>query len=198
MSLKLINNFKEKSFVMINHISVGVENPEKVANILAELLSGYVFPFPPCTGAFIIFDDGDKGVSIEVYPKNTEMIPGIGEPSESSVFNSQTLCFDYEVQFRTNDKKSQYSSTHIALNTKLNEEAIGKIAEKEGWRLIKCERGGGFFTLMEFWVENCLMLEVFTPEMTKKYQEAMKPQCFAEILGMPLPEQRGKHEPALA
>jgi len=185
---------KEQFFIMINHVSIGAENPERVANVLAELWSGYVFPFPPCEGAFIVFDDLGKGFSIEVYPKNAEMYPGIGEPCESSVFNPETMCFDYEVRFGRKERNTEYSSTHIALNTKLNEAEVREIIEKEGWRVVKCERGGGFFTLMEVWLENTLMLEVFTPEMTEKYQQAMQPHIFAEILGMPLPEKRGKSE----
>lgn len=179
---------------MINHVSIGAENPEKVANILAELWNGYVFPFPPCEGAFIVFDDSNKGISIEVYPKDAEMYPGVGEPSETSVFNPQTMCFDYEVQFGKNEKKSAFSSTHLAINTKLNEEDVREIIEKEGWRIVKCDRGGGFFTLMEVWLENTLMVEVFTAEMTKKYQQVMQPKCFAELLGMPLPIKGSKSE----
>jgi hypothetical protein len=30
---------------MINHISISAHNPEKVANVFAELWNGYVFPF---------------------------------------------------------------------------------------------------------------------------------------------------------
>lgn len=183
---------------MINHVSIGAGNPEKVANVLAELMSGYVFPFPPCPGAFIVFDDGDKGISVEVYPKDAEMYPGEGVPCETSVFNPETMCFDYEVRFRSNAKNSEYTSTHIALNTKLSEEEVREMAEQEGWRLVKCERGGGVFTLLEFWLENNFMLEVFTPEMTPKYQQTMRPETFAELLGFPLPEKRGKREIVLA
>jgi len=32
---------------MINHISIAVHNPEKIANVLAELWNGFVIPFPP-------------------------------------------------------------------------------------------------------------------------------------------------------
>ena len=183
---------------MINHVSIGAENPERVANVLAELWSGYVFPFPPCEGAFIVFDDSNKGIAIEVYPKDAEMYPGEGLPSDASAFNPETLSFDYEVRFRKNEQNYEFTSTHLALNTKLNEMEVREIIEQEGWRIIKCERGGGFFTLMEVWLENTIMVEVFTPEMTEKYQQAMQPQIFAEILGMPLPEKRGKREVAFA
>jgi hypothetical protein len=35
---------------MINHISIAVHNPEKVANVLAEIWNGFVIPFPPAPG----------------------------------------------------------------------------------------------------------------------------------------------------
>ncbi len=180
---------------MINHVSIGAENPERVANVLAELWSGYVFPFPPCEDSFIVFDDSDKGFSIEIYPKDAEMYPGVGQPSESSVFNPETMCFDYEVRFGKKERNTPYSSTHIAINTKLNEMEVREIIEKEGWRIVKCDRGGGFFTLMEVWLENTLMMEVFTPEMTRKYQEVMQPHSYAKILGMSMPEKCAKSEP---
>jgi hypothetical protein len=183
---------------MINHVSIGAENPEKAANLLAELWNGYVFPFPPCEGAFIVFAEGDQGISIEVYPKDAEMYPGVGEPSECAVFNPETMCFDYEVRFRKAAKNSDFTATHLALNTKLNEAEIRLLVEKEGWRCVKCERGGGVFPLLEVWLENTVMLEVFTPEMTEKYQQAMRPANFAALLGMPLPAPKGKREAVFA
>jgi hypothetical protein len=32
---------------MINHISIAVDEPQRVANVLAEIWDGMVFPFPP-------------------------------------------------------------------------------------------------------------------------------------------------------
>ncbi|HEY0658150.1 MAG TPA: hypothetical protein VGD05_06735 [Pyrinomonadaceae bacterium] len=44
---------------MINHISIGVNNPEKVAGVLAELWDGYAFPFPPSPNSyFVLAGDG--------------------------------------------------------------------------------------------------------------------------------------------
>jgi hypothetical protein len=38
---------------MINHISIAVNDPERVANVLAEIWDGAVFPFPPAPVHFL-------------------------------------------------------------------------------------------------------------------------------------------------
>ena len=55
---------------MINHISLGVHNPEKVAVVLAELWSGYALPFPVCAASFIVFADDERGTVLEITPNN--------------------------------------------------------------------------------------------------------------------------------
>ena len=67
---------------MINHISIGANNPEKVANFIAEIWNGYAFPFPPCPNSFIVLADDGVGTAIEVMPANTLLVPGSSFPSE--------------------------------------------------------------------------------------------------------------------
>jgi len=169
---------------MINHISVGVHNPENVANVLAEIWNGYAFPFPPSPGGFIVFADDGRGTSVEFTPINIQLIPGTGLPPEEN-FTMQTPTEDYEATFQFGDVAQEYISLHLALNSPLTEEEIKAIATREGWRVMTANRAGGLFQLIEVWVENRFMIEVFTPEMTARYVEMATPQNWAGFLQIP-------------
>ena len=169
---------------MINHISVGVNNPENVANVLAELWNGYAFPFPPSPGGFIVFADDGRGTAVEFTPINIELIPGKGFPVEEN-FSPETPTEEFEATFQFSETSPGFVSTHLALNTHLSEAEVKAIATREGWRTLTCNRGGGLFQLIEVWVENRFMIEVFTPEMTARYVEIGTPQNWANFLQIP-------------
>lgn len=171
---------------MINHISIAVENPERVANILAELWNGYAFPFPPCEGGFIALADDGKGTAVEVTPLNTVLIPGEGVPAEAG-FNEQTPTEEYEAKFVQSDFSPRYVATHLNIDTHLSEAEVRAIAAREGWRVLTCNRGGGMFQLIELWIENRFMLEVQTPEMTERYRQVIDPQFIADAMQITLP-----------
>jgi hypothetical protein len=174
---------------MINHISISAHNPEKVAAVFAELWNGYVFPFPPCPGGFIVLADDGRGTGIEVTPINIELLPGEGLPVEDESFNSQTPTEEFEARFTERPAYSEYTPTHVNINTHLSAEEVKAIAEREGWRVLTCNRGGGLFQLIEIWAENRFMLEVFTPEMRERYVEVMQPEFLAQAMQMPIPNQ---------
>ena len=171
---------------MINHISIAVENPERVANVLAELWNGYAFPFPPCEGGYIVLADDGKGTAVEVTPINTVLIPGEGFPAEEG-FNAQTRTEEYEAKFVASDFSPRYVATHLNVNTHLSEADVKAIADREGWRALTCNRGGGMFQLIEVWIENRFMLEVHTPEMTERYMQVINPQFIADLMQITLP-----------
>jgi hypothetical protein len=171
---------------MINHISIGVNDPEKVANVLAEIWDGYVFPFPPSPDSFIVLADDGKGTAVEVAPVNIVLEPGEGFPSEEG-FDKNTLTEEFEAKFVYDDFSPKYVATHLAINTNLSEAEVKAIANREGWRTLTCNRGEGLFQLIEIWVENRFMLEVFTPEMTERYIEVLQPQFMADAAGASLP-----------
>ncbi len=72
---------------MINHISIGVNDPEKTANVLAELWNGIVLPFPPSPDSFIVLANDGKGSAVEITPIDVVLEPGEGLPDEES-FNT--------------------------------------------------------------------------------------------------------------
>lgn len=172
---------------MINHISIGVYNPEKVAQVLAELWNGYALPFPPSPGSFIVFADDNRGTAVELTPINIQLIPGESLPSEEN-YGVNFPTDQYEATFQMSDDAPHYISTHLAINSPLSEQQIRAIGKREGWRTLKANRAGGHFQLMELWVENRFMIEVFTPEMTEIYVAIATPENWANMLRMPLPE----------
>jgi hypothetical protein len=173
---------------MINHISIAVNEPERVANFLAEIWDGMVFPFPPAPNSFFVIANDGKGTAVEIIPSGTVLVPGEGEPDENDL---DAATEEFEAQFVQSDFKPRYVATHLNINTKKSIDEIREIARREGWRVLVCNRGGGLFQLIEVWVENTFMLEVMTPEMTERYVEITNPEfmraAFAEILAQTHP-----------
>ena len=57
-------------------------------------------------------------------------------------------------------------------------EEVERIGAREGWRAKTFGRGmqgqKPFFHVIEFWLENRLMIEVAPPEMAREYQDFLK------------------------
>lgn len=170
---------------MINHISIAVENPEKAANVIAELWNGMVVPFPPAPGSFMVFANDGKGSAVEITPSGTVLVPGEGLPPED---DTSAATEEYEAKFVQSGSAPQYVATHLNINTHLSIEEIKEIGRREGWRTLVCNRGEGLFQLVEMWVENSFMLEVMTPEQTERYIEITQPEFFASMLGITFPQ----------
>lgn len=138
---------------MIHHISLAVKNPPHVSNVLAEIIGGQVVPAPPNFpqhSKFVLAEDS-HGTLIEVLPYGTEMRPDEGEAG-------------FHVDREPN---SSFVATHAYLSVPISRERIEQIGAREDWLTRHCNRGP--FELMECWVENRLLLELATPEMTAGY-----------------------------
>ncbi|MCW5959627.1 MAG: hypothetical protein KIS76_05645 [Pyrinomonadaceae bacterium] len=171
---------------MINHISIGAENTENVANVLAEICGGYAMPFPPSPNSWIVVVDDGLGSAIEVTPNNVILEPGEGLPPESD-YDITFPTEEYEAKFIETDKTEGFTGTHLNLNTMISEADLFALAKREGWRALKANRGAGTFQLIEIWIENRFMLEVMTPAMTEVYQNLMNSKTYAEWLNIPVP-----------
>lgn len=158
---------------MINHISIAVNEPERVANVLAEIWDGVVYPFPPAPGSFFVMANDGKGSAVEITPAGTVIVPGEGLPPEDDV---DAATEGYEARFVKSDLVPRYVATHLNINTRKSIEEIREIARREGWRVLVANRGEGLFQLIEFWVENTFMIEVMTPEQTARYIEITTPE----------------------
>jgi hypothetical protein len=142
---------------MIYHASIPTAEPERAAAVIAELWGGRALPFPPCPGAFMAMAGDARNSAIECYPAHTVVEPGA----------SAEMC-----RFVQEQPAPQVSAFHLAVATPLSEAEVHAVAAREGWRSVRCSRGGQF-DVIEFWLENSLMLEVLTAEMQAQYLEAV-------------------------
>ncbi|MGL4881664.1 MAG: hypothetical protein ACRC8K_11435 [Waterburya sp.] len=148
---------------MIHHISIPAQNPLNVAKVLAELFdNNYCAPFSSNPGSYVAFAADEYGTLIEVYPLGTEMIPGED---------------DQPIQFQHNTTQP-FIATHAAVSIPLNQSQIESIAQREQWRCVRCNRG--YFEIIEFWLENSVLLELAPPELAQQYTSALTPDKLAE------------------
>ena len=143
---------------MLHHLSIPARQPERAARALAELLGGDVTPFGPLPGSWIAWARDEAGTAIDCLPLGSELRPGDGAD---------------EARFAVAERPSPYGATHAALSVERSEDEIRAVADREGWRAVRCERGP--FSVVEVWVENAVMLEFLTPEMASDYLAAVRP-----------------------
>ena len=156
---------------MIHHISIAAENPQRVAAVLAELWHGRAYPFPMYPNSYIAFAGDGYGTAIEVYPLGSELVPGRTDLPD----------------LQANHAPTQFTATHAAVSVPLEQEQIEQIAAREGWQTLLGDRGP-FFQVVEFWVENRVLLELLTPKMAAQYKDFSTPQNWEQIvLAAPLP-----------
>ncbi len=148
---------------MIHHVSIPAREPQRVAEVLAELMNGTWSPFGPLEGAFMATSGDANGTMIEVYP-------------ECATLNIPDR--DDQVVFAENAAPPQTWPFHVLLSVPREAEAVEQIGAREGWRAKTFGRGmrghKPFFHVIEFWLENRLMIEVATPAMVQEYLDFLK------------------------
>lgn len=152
---------------MIFHLSIPAQDPRRVATVIAELWGGEAFPFPPVAeGSWVAISGDARGTTIEVYPAGAELHPVDGDADAVAVMNPAA---------------PRHVATHAAIATPLDMAAVRAIAGREGW-VSKYRKRGGQFGVIEFWLENAVMLEVLTPEMQAEYTGFMSPDAWRAVL----------------
>jgi hypothetical protein len=154
---------KEQERQMIHHVSIPAREPRHVAEVLAELMNGKCMPFGPLDGAFMAMSSDTNGTMIEVYPERTTLnIPDN----------------DDQVVFVEGPAAQRTWPFHVLLSVSREAEEIERIGAREGWRAKTFGRGmrgqKPFFHVIEFWLENRLMIEVATPAMTQEYLDFLQ------------------------
>ncbi len=139
---------------MIHHVSISARDPKHVADVLAELMDGRAYPFPGgVANSFMAVSGDGHGSMIEIYPENVTLVPGTD---------------DRQVR-AARDAKAGYAPFHLLLSVPLDRAKVERIGHREGWRTQYFGRGAPgqppAFHVIEFWVENRLMVEVATPDM---------------------------------
>ena len=143
---------------MIHHVSIPAREPQHVAEVLAELMNGKCVPFGPLEGAFMATSGDANGTMIEVYPERATLdIPD----------------HDDQVVIGDNPAPPQTWPFHVLLSVQREVEEVERIGAREGWRAKTFGRGmqgqNPFFHVIEFWLENRLLIEIATPAMAQEY-----------------------------
>ena len=149
---------------MIHHISIPARDPVRVAAVLAELMNGRDFPFSgPLPGAYMAMSGDPQGTMIEVYPDTIALAPGEDEA---------------QVAFTLGSPATGYFPFHALISVPLDRAAIERIGAREGWRTKFFGRGAPgkppVFHLLEFWVENRVMLELAPADLVHEYASFMQ------------------------
>ena len=129
--------------------------------MLAELWRGEAFPFPMVgKGSWVAHAGDDRRSTIEVYPRDMALYPTerAGEERHEPV--------------------SRNGPFHAAVATPLSIEEVGR---RYGCHTSLCQRGP-WFRVIEFWVDNSLMLEMMTPEMQAEYQQSITVENWRAML----------------
>lgn len=152
---------------MIHHISIAAHHPLHVSQVLAEVLQGTSIPFPGYPGSYVALALDSQGTMIEVHPFGTALFPGDAANEASHL--------------RPNPASSRYSANHTAISVPLSTAQIKAIAEREGWRMVLCQRGDDYFDVIEFWLENQLLIELLSPELVTQYLTFMEPRSLQAL-----------------
>src|SRR5204863_15677 len=133
------------------------------AHVLAELMGGKCYPFGPLEGAYMAASGDQHGSMIEVYPERATL----DIPKK-----------DDQVVFGANNTPPHTWPFHVLLSVPLDAEEVERIGAREGWRAKTFGRGmqgqKPFFHVIEFWLENRLLIEVATPKMVSDYKKFPK------------------------
>jgi hypothetical protein len=155
---------------MIHHISIDAREPLRVASVLAEIWNGKVYQFL-VAGSYIVLPFDNCGTHIVVFKSGDVWAPGADLESAKV---RQTV-------------PSDFMSAHAAISVPTNPQQIEQIGQREGWRVLIRKQGDTVpFSAIEFWVENRILFEFFSPEFAPQYLQTMQPEAIEQILGKPI------------
>lgn len=140
---------------MIHHLSLPAENPEHVASVLAEIFGGTATLIPG-SDVWAAWSTDVHGTAVEIFPRGFTMRPGEKD---------QPVCMGGE------QVPAGFIETHAAISVELTTEKLLDIAEREGWQAMEHDRGP--FRVVEFWLENTVLIEFLTPAMRDEYTSAV-------------------------
>jgi hypothetical protein len=148
---------------MIHHVSIAAHEPKRVADVLAELMGGRNYPFPGgVPDSFIAVSGDPHGTAIEVYPEDIRLRPD-GRNA---------------VRYERVEADAAYVPFHLLLSVPCDRETIERIGAREGWTTRFCPRGAPkqkpMFSVMEFWLENRVMLELAPQDMIGDYERVLQ------------------------
>ena len=148
---------------MILHASVTADDPQHTAETLAQLLGGIALPVGPGAGTWSAIAPEPVGNMISVLARGSEfhrtgghVETRIGSPVRHSAF-------------------------HMLVDTPLPETEVLRLADERGCHAHRARHGA--FDVIEFWIDDCLLIEVATPELGRAYRAMIHSEELRERLG---------------
>jgi uncharacterized RmlC-like cupin family protein len=140
--------------MIIHHMSFGVSNPERVAQVLAELSGATAMraPTPPFPfGSWFVLAGDDRGSFLEILPA--------------------TAVFDPDAPLGLKQRPANFApgSGHVLISTVKCGEEIETIAKREGWRSQEVETG--LFKIVKVWIDGTVLVELFARGEAQRYVE---------------------------
>lgn len=166
---------------MIAHVSIPARDPRSTALLLAHLIDGESFDFPVVPGARIAIAGDGSGLAIEVYPDGMAHHPGTGAPDPTRG-PAGVAPMPWEDQITVGETQLRPTAFHLALVSKLGDEAVMRLAQQAGFRAVQCDRAG-VFRLVELWLDNALLVEVLNPSEAERYRRFMNPAAASAMFG---------------
>lgn len=149
----------------IAHASIPADNPQRAAEVLAEIMGGEALPFPPAGPDSWMAWSGDGAVELEISRRGLAVTYGKDEAT-----------------WQADGVVRRLSEVHLALCVERPTSEVIAIAEKAGWPARHCDRGSGVFGLTEVWVEGAFMVEVLDPAQTRRYREMVTRENWKRFL----------------
>lgn len=136
---------------MLLHASVATDDPKSAAETLATLLGGRALPVGPGVGTWTAFGPEPIGNAIEVLARGSQFhrLPGKAVETRQGA-------------------PVRHSPFHLLIDTGLSEPEVLRLADERGCHAQRTTHGP--FELIEFWFDDCLLIEVATPELGREYR----------------------------
>jgi hypothetical protein len=151
--------------MMIAHASLPADDTKKVASVLAEIMQGEIVRFPPGGPNAYMAWSGDGQTELEIVQRGAVITYG-----------------EQQGSWKQDGERHYGSEVHLAICVDRPESEIIAIAAKAGWPARHCERGGGYFGLVEVWVEGAFMVEFLDPAQTRVSKERVTLQNWKKKL----------------
>jgi hypothetical protein len=150
---------------MILHASVTADDPRHTAETLAALLGGIALPVGPGNGTWSAIAPDPIGNMISVLARGSEF--------------HRT---GNHVETRAGSASARHSGFHLLLDTPLSEAEVIRLAGQRGCRAHRAQHGA--FEVIEFWIDDCLLIELATPELGHAYREMIhSPELRSRLVG---------------
>lgn len=149
----------------IAHASIPADDPQRAAEVLAEIMGGEAMPFPPAGKDGWMAWSGDGEIEIEITRRGLAVTRG-----------------ETEAEWCTDGMSRRLSEVHLAICVQRPAAEVLAIARRAGWPARACVRGGDVFALTEVWVEGAFLIEVLDPAQTAHYRKVITPENWKRYL----------------